>query len=110
VAIDRHGAIIARHRKFIAERAWATAGTTLANSIFDTPWGRVGLLICSDTYYGILPRAMAARGVNLLLVPANWPPGNLDPREVWSARARENHITYLPRVDYTHLFEEVERD
>ncbi|MBN1653500.1 MAG: carbon-nitrogen hydrolase family protein [Deltaproteobacteria bacterium] len=92
VAIDRQGDIVARHRKFTAERAWASAGTTLANSIFDTPWARIGLLICSDSYYGILPRAMAAQGAELLLVPANWPPGNLDPREVWSARARENHM------------------
>ncbi len=92
VALGPSGEVVARHRKITAERGWATAGTTLCRSVFDTPWARVGMLICSDTYYGVLPRLLATWGVQLLLVPANWPPAGLDPREVWQARARENGI------------------
>jgi predicted amidohydrolase len=92
VVIGPDGRIVAKHRKITAEKSWAADGAFLASSVFDTPWGRVGVLVCSDSYYGILPRLMAKQGADLLLVPANWPPLVFDPREIWSARARENRM------------------
>ena len=35
---------------------------------------------------------MALKGVDLLLVPANWPPAGLDPLKLWRARALENGL------------------
>lgn len=80
----------AHHRKNVTDRRWACPGTPTQQNWFDTPWGRVGLLICADTHYGLLPRTLALQGAELLLVPANWPPGGMDPRKVWRARALEN--------------------
>ena len=90
VTIRPDGSLAAFHRKIAAERRWACPGSPSAANIFDTPWGRMGVLICADTYYGLLPRSMALQGVDLLLVAANWPPSGLDPRKVWRARALEN--------------------
>jgi predicted amidohydrolase len=92
VLIAPSGETVAHHRKIATERRWAAPGSLSPSSSVETPWGRVGLLICADTYYGILPRAQALYGVDLLLVPANWPPAGLDPRELWRARALENGL------------------
>ena len=78
------------YRKINAESRWACPGDPVQDNTFETPWGRVGLLICSDTYYGLMPRITALRGADLLLVPANWPIAGIDPQELWSARALEN--------------------
>jgi predicted amidohydrolase len=84
------GAVVAHHRKVLCERRWASPGCVTDKSRFDTQWGRVGLLICADTYSSLLPRTQALHGVDLLLVLANWPDCGLDPRELWRARALEN--------------------
>lgn len=90
VVLGPEGELVAHHRKHVAERRWSCPGQPSAMSCFDTPWGKVGLLICADTYYGLLPRSHVLHGADLLLVSANWPPTGLDPREVWRARALEN--------------------
>lgn len=87
------GRIVCRYRKVSAEARWACPGPEKQDAFFDTVWGRIGVLICSDTYYGLMPRMMALRGVDLLWVPANWPPGGFDPLELWQGRACENGLT-----------------
>ena len=87
------GELTAYHRKVVtAERRWACPGGVSKSNIFETPWGRVAVVICADSYSGLLPRALALNGVDLLLVPANWPPSGSDPRLIWRARALENGI------------------
>lgn len=89
-AVGPDGRLAAHHRKRVCERRWASPGSSGDPSVFETPWGRVGMLICADTYYGILSRSLALNGVGLLLVPANWPQWGMDPRELWRARCLEN--------------------
>ncbi|NLI83311.1 MAG: carbon-nitrogen hydrolase family protein [Deltaproteobacteria bacterium] len=84
------GLLAAHHRKVASERRWACPGSPGTWNLFDTPWGRMGVLICSDAYYSLLPRSLARQGVDLLLIPANWPATGIDPRKVWRARALEN--------------------
>ncbi len=84
------GQVKARRRKVTAEAKWACPGPCHQDDTCDTPWGRLGLLICSETYFSLLPRLMALKGVDLLLAPANWPPGSLDPLHLWRCRALEN--------------------
>lgn len=84
------GKLLLNYRKITAEVRWACAGTPFQHNTFSTPWGTAGVMICSDTYYGALPRMSSLKGVDLLLVPANWPGGSLDPRELWQVRAKEN--------------------
>ncbi len=91
-AIAPTGEVVGHHRKTLSERRWASPGAVTAESRFDTPWGRFGLLICADSYCGLLPRTHALEGADLLLVLANWPDCGLDPRELWRARALENGV------------------
>ncbi|MEW6658009.1 MAG: carbon-nitrogen hydrolase family protein [Thermodesulfobacteriota bacterium] len=92
LVIGPQGDIVCRYRKINAEWRWCCPGQPQQDNTFATPWGKVGVLICSDTYYGLLPRTTALRGAHLLLVPANWPPIGLNPLEIWRARALENEI------------------
>ncbi len=91
MVVGPDGEPAAHHRKVVtAERRWASPGRASRSSMFDTPWGRVGVLICADSYFGLLPRYLALNGVDLLLILANWPPSGIDPKLIWRARALEN--------------------
>jgi predicted amidohydrolase len=92
VLVDPRGRVACRYDKIGAESRWACPGDPGRDNTVQTPWGRLGILICSDTYHGLMPRVTALRGADLLLVPANWPPAGFDPRELWRARALENGI------------------
>ena len=38
---------------------------------FDTPYGRIGIVICADMFYDSFARLAALEGINILLAPAN---------------------------------------
>ena len=77
---DREGSCIARHRKthlfdinvaggqYFMESDTFTAGKDV--TVFDTPWGRLGLMICYDIRFPELSRLLALEGARAILVPA----------------------------------------
>lgn len=71
VAIDPNGKILGSYRKvhpFGSEVIWAKTGTE--PFLFDTPWGKIGISICYDTYnYPELSRYYAAKGAKIILNP-----------------------------------------
>lgn len=93
--LDPRGHLVCRYRKINAESRWACPGDPTRDNTCATPWGRIGLLICSDSYHSLIPRVTALRGADLLLVVANWPPTGLDPLEIWRARALENGMAVV---------------
>ena len=99
-AFGPEGRIICKYRKISSEAKWACPGDPKQDNTFETPWGCAGVLICSDTHYGLMPRLTALRGADLLLAPSNWPPSGLDPTELWRARALENGF-YLAACNRT---------
>lgn len=59
----------------------------------DTPWGRVGVLICFDLRFPEPARTLALRGADLTLVPTNWPEGaEVSADHIAIARAAENRV------------------
>ncbi|HVM14468.1 MAG TPA: carbon-nitrogen hydrolase family protein [Egibacteraceae bacterium] len=87
------GTVVHRHRKLMAtggERlVWGTGdGSTLQAA--DTPFGRVGGLICWENYMPLARAALYAQGVDILLAPT-W-----DTSEVWVPTLR--HIAKEGRV------------
>jgi 5-aminopentanamidase len=66
--------------------------------IFDTPSGRIGILICYDLEFPEMTRTLALAGADLIAVPTNWPlvsrPHGEHPPEVIiaMAAARTNHV------------------
>ncbi|MDR3155168.1 MAG: carbon-nitrogen hydrolase family protein [Deltaproteobacteria bacterium] len=86
------GKELVRYRKINAESRWACPGPASQDNVFDTPWGKCALLICSDTYHSLPARTAALKGARLLLIPANWPPSGKFPENVWRFRALENGV------------------
>lgn len=98
IVLGPDGKRACRYRKINAESRWACPGDPCSDNTFETPWGRVGVLICSDSYHGLMPRVTALRGADLLLVPANWPPSGIDPRELWRARPWKTAFIWPPAI------------
>jgi predicted amidohydrolase len=66
--------------------------------IVETPFGRIGILICYDLEFPEVTRSIALRGADLIAVPTNWPlvdrPAGERPPEVLAAMAsaRTNRV------------------
>jgi nitrilase len=75
------GDLLAKHRKLVATGAerivWGSGdGSTLA--VIDTPFGRVGGLICWENYMPLARAAMYEQGIDVLLAPT-WDNSHLWP-------------------------------
>lgn len=76
------GVCVAKHRKmhlfdidieggqYFKESDVLSPGTSL--TVFDTPWGRVGLAICFDIRFADMAAAMVDAGAQLLVYPASF--------------------------------------
>ncbi|MDR2349548.1 MAG: carbon-nitrogen hydrolase family protein [Deltaproteobacteria bacterium] len=93
-AFSPEGKLVSRYRKINAESRWACPGNPEDDNVFDTPWGKAGILICSDSYHSLPVRVTALRGASLVLLPANWPPTNEFPGSIWRFRALENGVWF----------------
>lgn len=61
--------------------------------VFDTPWGKIGILICYDFRIPEAVRVLALKGADLLVLPTNWPEGaELSAKNYTVVRASENRI------------------
>jgi N-carbamoylputrescine amidase len=109
-AVAVHGdGILGHHRKVHvppAERDWCSPGDGFA--AFDTPVGRIGMLLCYDKVFPEAARALALDGAELIACMAAWPACRFDPapnidddRQVRQfdvldqARAIENQVVWV---------------
>ena len=70
-----------------------------AYPVFDTPYGRLGIMICYDAGFPEVARILALQGVELLLCPSAWCYPDLDLWQVnMPCRALENSL-YLMAVN-----------
>jgi predicted amidohydrolase len=61
--------------------------------VVETAIGRIGILICYDNFFPEPARVLLLKGMDLLLLPTNWPTGReANPDYVVRGRARENHV------------------
>ncbi len=71
--IDRQGEILGCYRKvnlWLPERGYITPGTSTA--VFETRFGKVGLIICWDLMFPEIFRAMMSEGVEMVICPSYW--------------------------------------
>jgi len=70
--IGPSGRLIGKYRKrsHLLESSWASIGEG-AIPTFDTPYGRLAVVICADLFYPELARLAAIRGTDILLAPSN---------------------------------------
>jgi predicted amidohydrolase len=89
VLLGRDGKLVGKYRKTHLPREEWEAGITPGNDypVFDTDFGKVGLIICWDVQFPEPSRAMALKGAEVLLLPI-WG-GN---ETLAKARAIENHV------------------
>ncbi|EOI0587481.1 TPA: hypothetical protein R2P05_000314 [Campylobacter jejuni] len=44
---------------------------------FDTPWGKMGMMVCYELRFPEIARSLALQGAKLILVPTAWVDGKL---------------------------------
>lgn len=70
--ISPTGAILASYRKkniWHPERPYLTSSGTEPHEVFDTPIGKVGLLICWDLAFPEAFRELIAKGAEIIIIP-----------------------------------------
>jgi predicted amidohydrolase len=89
VLIDRNGRVAGRYRKVYIPREELEAGITPGSDypVFQTDFGKVGMMICWDVQYADPARALALRGAEMILMPI-WG----GDETLGKARALENHV------------------
>jgi len=89
VLIDRRGQLAGKYRKVYLPREEYEDGLTpgLDYPVFETDFGKIGMMICWDVQYADPARALALRGAELILLPI-WG-GNTT---LARARAIENQV------------------
>ncbi len=89
VLIDRKGLVAGRYHKVYLPREEIEAGVTPGDGypVFDTDFGRIGIMICWDVTYVDPARALAAQGAEIIFLPI-WD-GN---KTLIRARAIENQV------------------
>ena len=86
------GAYDKAHLPFCGADKFTAHGNT-GFHIFDTPLGRIGMLICYDLRFPEAARTLALRGADIIALPTNWPTGaDSAPEYMVRARAFENRV------------------
>lgn len=63
--------------------------------LFETRWGRIGILICFDMRPPEATRVLALGGADLIVLPTNWPEGaEVSADHICIARAAENRVFF----------------
>ena len=96
VLIDREGKVAGKYRKVYIPEGEFDQGCAQGDSypVFDTDFGRIGMMICWDSWFVDPARALAVQGAEIILLPI-W---GGDPTLI-RARAIENHV-YLASCGY----------
>lgn len=85
------GGVVGTHRKthgYISEPKWAAPGDN-GHQVFDTPLGRIALLICMDIHFVETSRMVALDGADIICHISNWL-AERTPAPYWISRAYEN--------------------
>jgi len=83
--------VIGTHRKthpYISEPKWSAPGD-LGHQVFDTPVGRIALLVCMDIHFIETARLAALGGADVICHISNWL-AERTPAPYWISRAFEN--------------------
>jgi predicted amidohydrolase len=83
------------HLPYLGVDRFTTPGDT-GFHVWETPIGRIGLLICYDLRFPEAMRALTLEGADIIALPTNWPDGSQNaPEFVTRTRALENRVFVL---------------
>jgi predicted amidohydrolase len=97
ILLGRDGELVGKYRKVSIPTEEFHGGITPGNSVssvFDTDFGRIGIMICIDVFFPEVTRMLALQGAEVIFMPI-WG-GNLS---LFEARTIENQI-YLVTSSY----------
>jgi predicted amidohydrolase len=100
VLIDRQGRIAGKYRKTHLPLAEVEDGETPGNDypVFDTDFGRIGILICWDFFFPETVRILRLKGAEIVFLPIAGDPGARHWDTVTRARALDNGIYLVASV------------
>ncbi len=97
VLINRKGEIVGKYRKVHLATAEGENGITPGSEypVFDTDFGRIGILTCWDNWFVEPARILRLKGAEMLLFPCagDGVPGHYD--VIWRARAMDNGVYFV---------------
>ncbi|GBD35276.1 Aliphatic amidase [bacterium HR36] len=96
------GQLVGKYRKVCLPRSEIEAGLAPGNDfpVFDTPLGRIAMMVCYDGFFPEVARELANRGAEIIA----WPVWGCNPL-LARARACENHVFLV-----SSTYEEVSRN
>ena len=99
VLIGPDGKVVGKYRKVALPRTEIDAGVEPGDDypVFETRFGRVGMMVCYDGFYPEVARELSNRGAEIIAFPV-WGCNPL----LASARACENHV-YVVSSTYTDV-------
>jgi predicted amidohydrolase len=99
VMLGPDGRIVGKYRKVALPRGEIAAGITPGSEypVFDTRFGKVGMMICYDGFFPEVARELTSRGAEVIA----WPVWGCNPL-LAQARAVENHV-YLVSSTYEDI-------
>src|SRR5262249_43899820 len=102
VMLGPDGKIAGKYRKVALPRGEIAGGITPGNEypVFDTRFGKVGMMVCYDGFFPEVARALSDNGAEVIA----WPVWGCNPL-LASARACENHV-YLVSSTYEDVSRE----
>ncbi|KAL4914423.1 carbon-nitrogen hydrolase [Aspergillus aurantiobrunneus] len=104
--ISNTGAILGRYRKkniWHPEREYLTSSAAEPHEVFDTPIGKVGLLICWDMAFPEAFRELIAAGAEIVVLPTYW--GRYDASPTALAHNPNSEELFLDSVLTARCFE-----
>jgi predicted amidohydrolase len=102
VVIDRQGRIAGKYRKTHLPLAEVEAGETPGSDypVFDTDFGRIGVLICWDFVFPETFRIMRLEGAEIVFLPIAGDPGARHFDTITRARALDNGVYLVASVSH----------
>lgn len=102
VLLDPDGKLAGKYRKQKLGHELVRNTPGDESSVFDTPYGRIGVMICADRTESHIVRRFCARGADFLICPSGgmFGPQKNDP--ILVARSRENgvYITFVHPAEF----------
>jgi predicted amidohydrolase len=99
VLLGPDGKVAGKYRKVCLPRSEISAGIAPGNEypVFDTRFGKLGMMVCYDGFFPEVARELSNRGAEVIA----WPVWGCNP-ELAVARAAENHV-YLVSSTYEDI-------
>jgi predicted amidohydrolase len=92
VLLDPDGKLIGKYRKQKLQHELVRNTPGQESSVFATPYGKVGIMICADRTDAAIVQNFCTRGADFLICPSGGMFGPKNNDHILAARSRENHV------------------